>query len=158
VVDGGLGKVLGKLFGAIFPVVFGCRTAYELTLIRGWDKNLPGKLLSALPKQKLALQLQHRGQDLLATLWRQVEDRSPATHSRWGWMWVGDDSVFTKYVLQLDLDGTWYSGQEHRVRLGIDGPLLVVVSGEGKLVIPMDFMVRRPDPVGPGGPCRDKLT
>ena len=30
--------------------------------------------------------------------------------------------------------------------------------GEGKLVIPVDFTVRRPDPAGPGRPCRDKLT
>jgi hypothetical protein len=36
--------------------------------------------------------------------------------------------------------------------------LLSVVIGEGKLVIPVDFTVRRPDPVGPGRPCRDKLT
>lgn len=34
----------------------------------------------------------------------------------------------------------------------------MVVIGEGKLVIPVDFAVRRPDPVGPGAPCRDKLT
>jgi hypothetical protein len=36
--------------------------------------------------------------------------------------------------------------------------LLIVVSGEGKLVLPVDFTVRRPDPVGPGRPCRDQLT
>jgi hypothetical protein len=42
--------------------------------------------------------------------------------------------------------------------LGIDGLLLLVVIGEGKLVVPVDFEVRRPDPVGPGGPCRDTLT
>ena len=40
---------------------------------------------------------------------------------------------------------------------GIDGVLLVVVVGEGKLVVPVDFAIRRPDPQGPGGPCRDKL-
>jgi Transposase DDE domain len=34
----------------------------------------------------------------------------------------------------------------------------VVVIGEGKLVVPVDFVVRRPDPVGPGRPCRDQLT
>ena len=71
---------------------------------------------------------------------------------------MGDDSVFKKSGQQLGLVGTWYSGQEHRVLLGIDGLLLVVVIGEGKLVIPVDFTVRRPDPVGPGRPCRDKLT
>jgi hypothetical protein len=36
--------------------------------------------------------------------------------------------------------------------------LRVVVSGEGKLVIPVDFTGRRPDPVGPGRPGRDQLT
>lgn len=34
----------------------------------------------------------------------------------------------------------------------------MVVIGEGKLVIPVDFTVRRPDPAGPGAPCRDKLS
>jgi hypothetical protein len=40
---------------------------------------------------------------------------------------------------------------------GIDGVLLVVVIGDGKLVVPVDFAIRRPEPTGPGGPCRDKL-
>jgi hypothetical protein len=71
-----LGKLLGKIFGMMFPTAFGCQTAYELTRVRGWDKNLPGKLLGALPKQKWVRQLQHRGQDLLATLWHRVEDKS----------------------------------------------------------------------------------
>jgi hypothetical protein len=53
--------------------------------------------------------------------------------------------------------GTWWSGQEHRVLSGIDGVLLVVVIGEGKLIVPVDFAIRRPDPTGPGAPCRDKL-
>ena len=30
--------------------------------------------------------------------------------------------------------------------------------GNGKLVVPVDCEVCRPDPVGPGGPCRDQLT
>lgn len=153
-----LGRLLGKIFGIMFPTMFGCRTAYELTRVRGWDKNLPGKVLGALPTQKWVRQLQHRGQDLLATLWHRVEDKSPATRSRWQWTWVGDDSVFKKSGQHLGLVGAWYSGQEHRVRLGIDGLLLVVVIGEGKLVLPVDFTVRRPDPTGPGGPCRDKRT
>jgi hypothetical protein len=70
---------------------------------------------------------------------------------------VGDDSVFKKYGEQLGLVSTWWSGQEHRVLSGIDGVLLVVVIGEGKLVVPVDFAIRRPDSVGPGAPCRDKL-
>src|SRR5215475_14354048 len=141
----------------MFPTMFGCRTHHELSRVRHWDKNLAGQILGALPKQKWLRQLQHRGQDLLATLWRHVEDKSEATRSRWPWTWVGDDSVFKKYGEQLGLVGTWWSGQEHRVLPGIDGVLLVVVVGEGKLVVPVDFAIRRPDPSGPGAPCRDKL-
>jgi hypothetical protein len=100
-------KLLGKIFGMMFPTLFGCRTAYELTQLRVWDKNLPGRVLDALPKHKWLRQLQRRGQDLLATLWRQVEDKSPATRSRWQWTWVGDDSVFKKSGQQLGLVGTW---------------------------------------------------
>jgi hypothetical protein len=91
-----VGTRLGNIFGVMFPTLFGCRTAHELTRVRLWDKNLPGQILGALPKQPWVRQLPHRGQDLLAILWHHVEDKSPATHSRWQWTWVGDDSVFKK--------------------------------------------------------------
>jgi hypothetical protein len=94
----------------------------------------------------------------LVTLWHAVADKSPATRSRWQWTWGGDDRVFKKSGPQLGLVGTWYRGQAHRVRLSIDGLLLVGVISEGKLVILEDFTGRRPDPEGPGRPCRDKLT
>jgi hypothetical protein len=97
------------------------------------------------------------GVEVLEPLWRHAASKSEATHSRWQWTWVVDDSVFKKYGDQLGLVGTWWSGQEHRVLSGIDGVLLVVVVGDGKLVVPVDFAIRRPDPTGPGGPCRDKL-
>ena len=68
-----------------------------------------------------------------------------------------DDSVFHKYGEQLGLVGSWWSGQQHRVLSGIDGLLLVVVIGDGELVVPVDFAIRRPTHGGPGAPCRDKL-
>ena len=33
-------KLLGKIFGIMFPPLFGCRTNAELCRVRGWDKNL----------------------------------------------------------------------------------------------------------------------
>ena len=33
-------KLLGKIFGIMFPLIFGCRTNSELCRVRGWDKNL----------------------------------------------------------------------------------------------------------------------
>jgi len=150
-------KLLGKICGVMFPPLFGCRTNTELCRVRGWDKNFPSRLLGALPKRSWLKRLRRLGLEVLEPIWRHVRDMSPATQSRWQWTWVGDDSVFKKYGEQLGLVGTWWSGQEHRVLSGIDGVLLVVVIGEGKLVVPVDFAIRRPDPQGPGAPCRDKL-
>ena len=87
-------KRLSKIFGLLFPPVFGCRTTDELSRVRGGDKNLPSRRLGALPTQKWVRQLPHRGQDLLATRWHPVEAKSPATRRRWPWTGVGDDSVF----------------------------------------------------------------
>src|SRR5262245_37424283 len=36
-------KLLGKIFALMFPTLFGCSNAYELTRTRGWDKNLPSR-------------------------------------------------------------------------------------------------------------------
>jgi hypothetical protein len=150
-------KLLSKIVGVMFPSLFGCRTNTELCRVRGWDKNLPSRLLGALPKRSWIKRLQRLGLEVLVPLWRYAASKSAATRSRWQWTWVGDDSVFKKYGEPLGLVGTWWSGQEHRVLSGIDGVLLVVVIGEGKLVVPVDFAIRRPDPTGPGAPCRDKL-
>jgi hypothetical protein len=151
-------KRLGKIFGLMFPTFFGCRSTSELSRVRVWDKNLPGRMLGAWPKRKWVTHVPRLGQALLETLWRHVEDKSPATRSRWQWTWVSDDSVFKTYGPRLGLVGTWWSGQAHRGRQGIDGVLLGLGLGNGKLVIPVDFTIRRPDPVGPGRPCHDKLT
>jgi hypothetical protein len=150
-------KLLGKIVGVMCPPLFGCRTSSELCRVRGWDKNLPSRLLGALPKRSWLKRLRRLGLEVLVPLWRYAANASAATRSRWQWTWVGDDSVFKKYGEQLGLVGTWWSGQEHRVLSGIDGDLLVVVIGEGKLVVPVDFAIRRPNPQGPGAPCRDKL-
>ena len=43
------------------------------------------------------------------------------------------------------------------MRPGIDGVLVGVVIGDGTLGVPVDVALRRPDPQGPGAPCRDQL-
>jgi hypothetical protein len=151
-------KLLGKIVGMMCPPLFGCRTNFELCRVRGWDKNLTSRVLGVLPKRSWLKRLRRLGLEVLVRLWRSAASKSEATRSRWQWTWVGDDSLFKKYGHQLGLVGPGWSGQEHRVRLGIDGLLLLVVIGAGKLVVPVDFAIRRPDSAGLGGPCRDKLT
>jgi hypothetical protein len=46
------GKLLGQIFGLMFPTVFGCQTTSELTRVRLSDKHMPGTPLGALPKRK----------------------------------------------------------------------------------------------------------
>ncbi len=150
-------QLLSKIVGVMFPTLFGCRTSTELCRVRGWDKQWPSRLLGALPKRSWLKRLRRLGLEVLEPLWRHVAPKSPATQSRWQWTWVWDDSVFKKYGKQLGLVGTWWSGQHKRVLSGIDGLLLLVVIGDGRLIIPVDFAIRRPDPEGPGAPCRDKL-
>ena len=160
-IEGRLGsqqKLLGKIIGVMFPTLFGCHTPSELCRVRGWDKHWPSRLLGALPKRSWLKRLRRLGLEVLEPLWCHVQDMSPATQSRWQWTWVLDDSVFHKYGEQLGVVGRWWSGQQKRVLSGIDGLLLLVVIGDGRLVVPVDFAIRRPDPVGPGAPCRDKLT
>jgi hypothetical protein len=150
-------KLRGKIFGLMFPTLFGCVNASALTRARGWDKNLPSRMLGALPKRAWLKRLRKLGQDILGSLWRHREAMSAATRSRWQWTWVLDDSVLRTYGGKLELGGTWWSGQPKRVVDGMDGVLLLVVIGDGKLIVPVDFAVRRPNPKGPGRRCRTKL-
>ena len=149
--------ILGKIVGVMFPPLFGCRTNSELCRVRGWDKNLPARLLGALPKRSWLKRLRRLGVEVLIPLWHHAASASASTRSRWQWIWVGDDSVFKKYGEQLGLVGTWWSGQEHRVLSGIDGVLLAGVIGEGQLVVAVDFVIHRPVPKGTGRPYQEKL-
>ena len=144
-----VGKLLGKIFGLMFPTLFGCRTYHELTPGAGLGQE-PARSASWVPcpSRSGCGSCSTAGRTSWPTLWRHVEDKSPATRSRWQWTWVGDDSVFKKAGQQLGLVGTWYSGQEHRVRRGIDGLLLVVVIGDGQAGHPGGL--HRPSP-GPRG-------
>jgi hypothetical protein len=76
-------KLLGKICGVMFPSLFGCRTNTELCRVRGWDKNLPSRLLGALPKRSWIKRLQRLGLEVLVPLWRHAAGKSEATRSRW---------------------------------------------------------------------------
>src|SRR5262249_36586370 len=128
-----------------------------LCRVRGWDKNLPSRLLGALPKRSWIKPLRRLGLEVLIPLWRYAASASEATRSRWQWSWVVDGSVFKKYDEQLSPGGSWCSGQERGVASGVDGVLLVVVVGECNLVVHVAFANRRHDPTGSGAPCRDTL-
>ena len=80
-------KLLGKIFGLMFPNLFGCVNAYELSRTRGWDKNVPSQILGTLPRRSWIKRLRKLGQDILEPIWRRVESMSESTRSRWQWTW-----------------------------------------------------------------------
>ena len=61
-------QLLGKICGVMFPPLFGCRTNSELCRVRGWDKNLPARLLGALPKRSWLKRLRRLGLEVLIPL------------------------------------------------------------------------------------------
>jgi hypothetical protein len=52
----------------MFPTLFGCTSVYEVTRVRGWDKNLPSRLLGAVPKRSWLKRLRTLGHDILCPL------------------------------------------------------------------------------------------
>jgi hypothetical protein len=60
-------------------------------------KNLPSRMLGALPKRSWRKRLRRVADEVPVPLWRHVQDKSPSTLSRWQWTWVFDESVFKKY-------------------------------------------------------------
>ena len=150
-------KLLSKIVGVMFPPSLAVVRTPNYAVYGAGIKTCLASARSAAQAllDQAAPTFRPGGVD---TLWRHTVSASAATRSRWQWTWVGDDSVFARHGEQLGLVGTWWSGQEHRVLSGIDGVLLIVVIGDGKLVVPMDFAIRRLDPTGPGAPCRDNCT
>jgi hypothetical protein len=63
-------KLLSKIVGVMCPPLFGCRTNSELCRVRGWEKNLPARLLGALPKRSWIRRLRRLGLEVLVPLWR----------------------------------------------------------------------------------------
>jgi len=90
-------------------------------------------------------------------MWRHPQEQSPSTPSRWPWRWLVDAAVCRTYGTPLGRVGTGSSGPCKRTVPGIDGVLLLVVIGDGKLLIPLDCAIRRPQPTGPGRRCHDQL-
>jgi hypothetical protein len=81
-------QLLGKIVGVMFPALFGCRTNAELCRVRGWDKNLPSHLLSALPKRSWLKRLRRLGdfskRISFSMMWRPAESEYPSWATQGG--------------------------------------------------------------------------
>jgi hypothetical protein len=82
---------------------------------------------------------------------------SAATRSRYRITLVWDITTLLKAGEMLGFAGLFYSGMLKRTAQSIEVVLLYAMIGEDRLCLPMDFRLRRPDPEGPGHPCKTAL-
>src|SRR4029077_9960166 len=76
-------KLLGKIMGMMCPPLFGCRTNYELCRVRGWDKNLPARVLGVLPEPSRPQRHRRLGIEALEPLGRHAATKTECTRSLW---------------------------------------------------------------------------
>jgi hypothetical protein len=86
-------KLLGKIVGVMCPPLFGCRSNTELCRVRGWDKNLPPRLLGALPKRSWLKRLRRLGLEVLIPLWRDAASKSAGSGPGWAIYTPGGSGV-----------------------------------------------------------------
>jgi hypothetical protein len=145
---------LGKLVGVLFPALFGCRPPRSCVACgAGTSLGPPGcsGLCPNAPGSSGGGAWGWRWWSRSGTLWRPRARPPRGAGSGPG---SGMTRCFTRMVSYWG-GGRGWSGQPKRVLSGIDGLLLLVVIGAGRWVVPGDFAMRRPDPVGPGAPvCR----
>jgi hypothetical protein len=82
---------------------------------------------------------------------------SEATKSRYRITFVWDITTLLKVGEMLGLADLFYSGMLKRTAQSIEVVLLYAIVGEDFLCLPMDFRIRKPDPQGPGHPCKTGL-
>ena len=71
-------------------------------------------------------------------------------------MIVPQIALLLKLAEELGLVGVFWSGRLKKEASSIQLIVLYGVIGEGKLLIPLDMRIRRPDPEGPGRKCKEQ--
>ena len=131
----------------------------DLAIGLDWGKNRFGPILS-VPSPDAWLRLLRRP---MRRKLREVLKRyhgkhvSAATRSRYRLTFVRDITTLLKVSEALGLSSLFYSGMLKRTAQSIEVVLLYVLVGEDYLCLPMDFRLRKPDPAGPGRPCKTAL-
>ena len=131
----------------------------DLAIGLDWGKNRFGPILS-VPSPDAWLRLLRRPmrRKLRKILMRyHGPNASAATRSRYRLTFVWDTTTLLKVCEILGLSSLFYSGMLKRTAQSIEVVLLYIMVGQDYLCLPMDFRLRKPDPEGPGRPCKTAL-
>jgi len=154
-----LGKTLdafGHVLGLLLLPLSGCDSYFEYSSEYGIDKNKPYRILGSGDSGVWIRLLRRLGTNLLIKIVKHYHYMSKATKSRYKVTLVVDSTTLLKLSEKLGLVGTFWSGKLKRKASSIQLVVLYAVIGEGKLLIPLDIRIRRPDPEGPGRKCKEQ--
>lgn len=148
-------QAFSTILGLLLLPLSGCESYYEFSQEYGMDKNKPYRILkSGSPKTWIRL-MQRMGTKLLVKIVKRYHQMSEATKSRNKVTVEVDSTTLLKLAEELGLVSIFWSGRLKKEASSIQLIVLYGVIGEGKLLIPLDMRIRRPDPVGPGRKCKE---
>jgi len=154
-----LGKMLkafGTILGLLLLPLSGCESYFEFSQEYGLGKNRPYRILNrGTPRVWIRL-LRGMGTKLLVRMVKKYHQMSNATKSRHKVTLVVDSTTLLMLSEKLGLVGVFWSGRLKRRASSIQLVVLYAVIGEGKLLIPLDMRIRRPDPQGRGRKCKEQ--
>jgi len=154
-----LGKILqafSVILGLLLLPLSGCASYYEFSQEYGIGKNKPYRILKRGGPGVWIRLLRRLGFKLLVKIVRHYHQMSKATKSRNKITLEIDSTTLLKLSEKLGLVGVFWSGKLKREASSIQLVVLYAVVGEGKLLIPLDMRIRRPDPAGPGRKCKEQ--
>jgi len=154
-----LGKML-KAFSAILGLLLlplsGCSSYYEFSQEYGIDKNKPYRILNRGTPGVWIRLLRRISAKLLVRIVKKYHQMSDATKSRHKVTLAVDSTTLLKLAKELGLVGVFWSGKLKKTASSIQLVVLYGVIGEGKLLIPLDMRIRKPDPQGRGRKCKEQ--
>jgi len=154
-----LGKMVqafGLILGILLLPLSGCSSYYEFSQEYGLGKNRPYRLLGRCSLGVWVRLLRKISMKLLVRLVKKYHHMSDATKSRYKVTLAVDSTTLLKLAGKLALVGVFWSGNLKKRASSIQLIVLYAVIGEGKLLIPLDMRIRRPDPQGRGRKCKEQ--
>jgi hypothetical protein len=149
-------KAFGTILGLLLLPLSGCESYFEFSQEYGLGKNKPYRILNRGTPGVWIRLLRRMGTKLLVRMVKKYHQMSNATKSRHKVTLVVDSTTLLMLSEELGLVGVFWSGNLKRRASSIQLVVLYAVIGEGKLLIPLDMRIRKPDPQGRGRKCKEQ--
>lgn len=149
-------KAFSIILGLLLLPLSGCSSYYEFSQEYGIGKNKPYRMLNRGTLGVWIRLLRRISAKLLIGIVKKYHQMSDATKSRHKVTLVVDSTTLLKLSEELGLVGVFWSSKLKKTASSIQLVVLYAVIGEGKLLIPLDMRIRKPDPQWSGRKCKEQ--